>query len=77
MNVVMPVAMTTMHTDPELAVSSAKTAERGIRVLQALKDIPEVLWNVQAILAVATDQTMLTTTTTLDPNLIQVRKQRT
>ena len=58
MNVIMPVAMTTMHTDPESAARSATTAKRGIRVLQALllsssSDIPQLLHNVQAIWEVA------------------------
>jgi len=36
MNVIMPTAMTTMHQDPLLAANSAKTAQRGTRILQAL-----------------------------------------
>ena len=86
MNVIMPVAMTTMHTDPESAARSATTAKRGIRVLQALllsssSDIPQLLHNVQAIWEVAgsssttleDDEAM---TFTSDKNLIKVRKEQ-
>lgn len=36
MNVIMPTAMSTMHTDDTLQASSARTAERGIRILKHL-----------------------------------------
>lgn len=71
MNVVMPVAMTTMHKNPELAASSAKTGERGVRVLDALADIPEAQENAKAILAVATDQD----DDTADEKLAKVRRK--
>ena len=56
MNVVMPTAMITMHTDPELSQQSQKTAERGVRVLAALKGADDVEKQCNAILAVATDR---------------------
>uniref|UniRef100_A0A7S4S0L9 Uncharacterized protein n=1 Tax=Ditylum brightwellii TaxID=49249 RepID=A0A7S4S0L9_9STRA len=36
MNVIMPTAMVTMHTDPNLSSSSAKTAKRGKVILSTL-----------------------------------------
>jgi hypothetical protein len=36
MNVVMPTAMSTMHTDSQLQPSSKQTVERGMRILKAL-----------------------------------------
>lgn len=55
MNVVMPTAMTSMHTDPELADNAAQTAKRGIRVLKYLQDKEDsVKTNCDAIRAVAT-----------------------
>lgn len=36
MNVIMPVAMVTMHEDVELAKNSEKTAKRGAKILKAL-----------------------------------------
>jgi len=58
MNVIMPTAMVTMHEDPELSASSARTAERGAKVLGALLETNEshaavVRNNCAAILAVA------------------------
>lgn len=40
MNVVMPIAASSMHTESALATASQKTAERGIRVLNMLLDNP-------------------------------------
>jgi hypothetical protein len=40
MNVIMPTAMITMHQDPNLAASSAKTSRRGTRLLMALLEDP-------------------------------------
>ena len=55
MNVVMPTAMTSMHTDPELSGSAAQTAKRGIRVLKYLQNKDDsVKTNCDAIRAVAT-----------------------
>lgn len=45
----MPTAMTSMHTDEELAQSSAQTAQRGIKVLKALIDKPGLREQCQAI----------------------------
>ena len=55
MNVIMPTAMVTMHNDTTLSASSARTAQRGLRLLKALKEYsPEVIVNnANAILAVA------------------------
>lgn len=36
MNVIMPTAMKTMHQDPNLQEASAKTAKRGIKILNYL-----------------------------------------
>lgn len=38
MNVVMPTATSSMHTDPALSAASSKTAERGLKVLKSLHD---------------------------------------
>jgi hypothetical protein len=83
MNVIMPVAMTTMHEDPELAANSAKTGERGLRVLQALSDISDVTANARAILAVAADDQSIKNNysedddgASSDPKLIKVRSKR-
>ena len=55
MNVVMPTAMTSMHTDPEMSNNAAKTAKRGTRVLKHLQDKDDsVKTNCDAIRAVAT-----------------------
>lgn len=54
MNVVMPTAMSSMHTDPELSANAARTARRGIRVLKYLQDKNEsVKTNCDAIRAAA------------------------
>lgn len=54
MNVIMPTAMVTMHTDSRLSESSSKTAARGAKFLMTLKDNAEVQRNMKAIYAVAT-----------------------
>ena len=51
MNVIMPTAMSTMHTDPTLIESSAKTAKRGKKVLCSLKDRQETKNQIKAILS--------------------------
>ena len=55
MNVVMPTAMTTMHTDPEQQNASRLTAERGLRILQHLNTLCEskVKENCDAMLVAA------------------------
>lgn len=56
MNVVMPTAMSTMHTDSQLQASSKQTAERGVRILKALLSLdPDGLAerNVRAIYTAA------------------------
>ena len=53
MNVIMPTAMSTMHTDLELRKNSSNTAKRGIQVLQVLADHPDVLIHCKAIHNVA------------------------
>mmetsp|Transcript_57428 Transcript_57428/g.113043 ORF Transcript_57428/g.113043 Transcript_57428/m.113043 type:complete len:91 (-) Transcript_57428:293-565(-) len=46
--------MVSMHQTPDLSAGSARTAERGIRILQALcKNYPSVKTNVASIMAVA------------------------
>jgi hypothetical protein len=54
MNVVMPTGMISMHQDPELSAQSKKTADRGVRLLAAMKTEAEVQKTCDAILAVAT-----------------------
>lgn len=56
MNLIMPTGMVTMHEDPELSASSARTAERGARVLGALLETDSraaVRENCAAVFAVA------------------------
>ena len=55
MNVIMPIAMTTMHQNDNLSNQSKQTAKRGIQVLKSLKEIDpsNVQKNCDAILAVA------------------------
>lgn len=55
MNVIMPTAMITMHTDATLSKQSQTTAERGTKLLASFQEHPLVQDNVKAILAVATD----------------------
>lgn len=50
---VMPTAMVSMHEDEEQSASSARTAQRGRRILQAFKTNAQVEENVKAILSVA------------------------
>jgi len=55
MNVVMPTAMTSMHSDPALSNNAALTAQRGTRILKYLQDKDDsVKTNCDAISAVAT-----------------------
>jgi hypothetical protein len=55
MNVIMPTAMSTMHTDKMLQHSSAKTARRGIKILNYLAKVypDEVKSTCHAIVAAA------------------------
>ncbi len=69
MNVVMPTAMITMHQSEELSAGSARTAERGIRILKALRDYPTVMENIKAIVSVANDLEE----ENVDIKLVQVR----
>jgi hypothetical protein len=71
MNVIMPTAMSSMHTDPELQQSSAKTAKRGIIVLKYLATLApeEVKPTVEAILLAATAGAEST-----DPNVAYWKK---
>ena len=60
MNVIMPTAMVTMHADRTQSESSARTAQRGIRILKSLLGSSDktcagcVLEQVRAIQTVAT-----------------------
>jgi hypothetical protein len=55
MNVIMPMAMATMHRDPEKSASSKQTAVRGTALLRAVRgDCPTIIDNLNAILQVAT-----------------------
>ena len=55
MNVVMPTAMMSMHTDADMAAAAAKTAERAKIVLKHLSESGLVAENSQGILAAVTD----------------------
>lgn len=60
MNLIMPTAMITMHEDPELSASSARTAKRGAKVLGAILNTDSgaaVQKNCAAIYSVATGDT--------------------
>lgn len=50
MNVIMPIAMVTMHTDPELSKSSKATATKGIVVAKALMGDERMKEHCEAIL---------------------------
>lgn len=65
----MPTAMVSMHKDAVLSASSAKTAERGKRILKSLKDKPAVTTNVAAIYAAASTNSG---ETNADPSLVEV-----
>jgi hypothetical protein len=56
MNVIMPTGMITMHQDEELSQQSQITAERGVRLLRALREKATVKEECEAILAVASGQ---------------------
>jgi hypothetical protein len=70
MNVIMPTAMSSMHTDAGLQQASAKTARRGIIVLKYLATLApeEVKPTVGAILLAATDAE------SADPNVAYWKK---
>jgi hypothetical protein len=68
MNVVMPTATSSMHTDPELIVASKQTAERGIRVLSILLDNPITKRNCVAIYAASSGKQV-----NADADLVKVR----
>jgi len=53
MNVVMPTAMMSIHTDPALSQSSARTASRGMAVLASLREHAPVDKNCKAIIQAA------------------------
>lgn len=56
MNVIMPIAMCSIHDDEELRQSSARTARRGLSVLTTIVgEHPSVKSNAEAILDVAMD----------------------
>lgn len=62
MNVVMPTAMTTMHTDATLSASSAITAQRAKRIIKALiKDNPAMSENCAAIVTAALAESTMET----------------
>jgi len=56
MNVIMPTAMSTMHTDLELQTNSSNTAKKGLQVLKELTDHPDVSKHCNAIHHVATSR---------------------
>ena len=55
MNVVMPTAMMSLHTDVSMSASAAKTADRAKIILRKLSKSKIVQQNVQGILAAATN----------------------
>lgn len=57
MNVIMPVAMTSMHEDAELAANSALTAKRGSKILKAIVNKPGTIEQCRAIYDVAKGDT--------------------
>jgi len=57
MNVIMPTAMVTMHTDDNLSKSSRRTAERAKIVARTMMDSPEMKKQVLAILCTASGDT--------------------
>lgn len=58
MNVIRPVVMTCWHTDPILKENSAKTGERGKKILTYLKGSINFEKNFEAIYAVASGKSM-------------------
>lgn len=72
MNVVMPTATSSMHTDPALSAASTKTAERGLTVLKSLLDNKVMKENCKAIYAAATS----TGKQDADDELVKVRQQK-
>jgi len=59
MNVIMPTAMTTMHTDPTLSSNSAATAAKAKEVLACLlqdNDPADLRSNMNAIIFAATEK---------------------
>jgi hypothetical protein len=72
MNVVMPTATSSMHTDSELAAASQKTAERGMRVLTSLLDNPITKQNCAAIYAASSGKQV-----NADSDLVKVSTRKT
>lgn len=52
MNVIMPTAMSSIHSDAELISSAEQTANNGMKILRLLKGYDEVVNNCNAILSV-------------------------
>jgi hypothetical protein len=52
MNVIMPTAMSSIHSDAELITSAEQTANNGMKILRLLKGYDEVVNNCNAILSV-------------------------
>jgi len=71
MNVVMPTATSSMHTDPALATASSKTAERGLKILEYLLDDATMQENCNAIYAVSVGKE--TSAKDVDAGLVEVR----
>eukprot|EP00985_Skeletonema_marinoi_P008174 scaffold3640_cov146-Skeletonema_marinoi.AAC.5 len=53
MNVIMPMAMSSIHQDPELKECASKTADNGIKILRLLKGDSDVVSNCKAIYQVS------------------------
>ena len=55
MNVVMPTAMMSLHTDASMSASAAKTAERAKIILRKLSKSKILQQNIEGILAAASN----------------------
>ena len=71
MNVVMPTATSTMHTDSALMAASSKTAERGMRMLMSLLDNPTMKENCVAIYTASAGKESMKNN--VDTKLVEVR----
>eukprot|EP00970_Alexandrium_tamarense_P001142 scaffold117_cov188-Alexandrium_tamarense.AAC.2 len=57
MNVIMPTAMSSLHTDPELRECASKTADNGKKILRLIRHDNDVVSNCKAISSVCTGET--------------------
>lgn len=57
MNVIMPTAMSSLHTDSELRECASKTADNGKKILRLIRHDNDVVSNCKAISSVCTGET--------------------